>query len=130
MVMPGEFSLDLFLSPEIYLAVTIFGSIILCMLSAYLADRFADEAAKEAALKENPSVDTKNIWVLENGDFLSLVAGLLTAIVVVLPLLNTIEAVGGLFGVFSISVLSGWGARKILPSLSNAFIERRVGELK
>jgi len=130
MITPGEITIELLLEPQTYIIVTAISSIILCMISAYVADKFADEAEKEKARALNPGIDTSNIWVLENGDILSILAGFLTSIVFVLPLMNIIDNAGGFFGILSTSVLFGWGARKILPTIANSFVEKRMTEIE
>ena len=130
MIIPGQITIEVLLGPLNYIITTIVLSILLCMISAFYADKFADEAEKEKAKKENPSIDVSNIWVLEHGDSLSLAAGFLTAIVFVLPLINTIDAVGGFFGILSVAVLTGWGARKLLPAFADSMLNKRLKELE
>ncbi len=125
MINPGTITVELLVGdPVLYLILTVAAALLIGMVSAYVADRLADEAAKEAARKLNPTADTTNIYDLENGHITSVIAGALVVIGVVLPLMSTIDQVGGFFGILAAAVGAGLGARKILPAIQEAFVSK------
>lgn len=129
MIEPGKVTVELlFDNPVNYVLVTTILALLVGVLSAYAADRLADEAKREQARKENPEADTAQMWDLENGDISSVVAGFLAVVAVVLPLMNIIDQVGGFFGILAAAVGAGMGARKILPTVQNTFTSKIPNE--
>jgi hypothetical protein len=129
MIEPGKETLELFLNnPQLYFFWIYVIPLILAGATAYFADRAADEKLKRDTQAANPEADLNEVFEFEHvGD--PIAWGILACVVMVFPMVRTLDAVGDWTAVWAAAVLSGMVARAGLMKLASSFMTK-VTEVK
>lgn len=124
MIEPGKLTLEILVSsPYLYLVVLYVIPLLLGGLTAYFADRAADEKLKQESRAIDLLADTTKIYEFENIRD-PIAWGIFAVIVVVYPIAATLDSIGDFTTVWSASILTGIASRSILMKLVTSFITK------
>lgn len=131
MIQPGYITLELILNnPLLYIIWIYLVPLVIGGLSAYFADRAADEKMKTDVRAKYPQTDISkdqldNIYEFEHIRD-PIAWGVLAVIVVVLPLTKQLDAIGDWTAIWSASVLAGLTSRAILMTMASRFLTKTL----
>ena len=126
MIEPGKITLELLMlnSQYAYFIILYGASLLLGGLSAYFADRAADEKLKQDSRANDPLTDTTQVYEFEHIRD-PIAWGMMAVVAIVYPLAATLDQAGDWSTVWSSAVLAGLVSRAVLMKLASAFITKR-----